>query len=250
MPSMRASDGQAIVGAALEWLREGLGPFVERQCAKRPPPAPRRADFERSNGLLKLKGKPIGQWDVLALLKFMEHMWNDVFRWVLGKSERGFAMELHDWRNDWAHQERLSADDIDRALDSATRLLRAINAKPQAAQVAALRERLAQHRRMPGPAVNPRPSSPQSRPPHGSQADAIRQYAMANYVVPWRESGGDVLTIRAGDVVREMGLRNATPNVCSALEGPKFRTLANLALVHRDGPRRSTTTTYHYRCTK
>lgn len=244
---MRASDGQAIVGAALEWLREGLVPFVEQQCAKRPPPAPRRADFERSNRLL---GKPIGQWDVLALLKFMEYMWNDVFRWVLGKSERGFAMELHDWRNDWAHQERLSTNDIDRALDSAARLLRAINAESQAAQVAELRERLAQLRRKPGPEPNPRPSSPQSSPPHGSQADAIRQYALANYVAPWRESDEDVLTIRAGDVEREMGLRSATPNVCSALEGRKFLALANLALVQRDGPRRSTTTTYHYRCTR
>ena len=85
--------------------------------------------------------------------------------------------------------------------------------------------------------------------PHGGQADAIREHALANYVVPWRESDLDVLAIRAGDVVREMGLRNATPNVCSALEGRKFLSLANLALVRRDGPRRSTTTTYHYRST-
>ena len=245
---MRASDGRAIVDEALALLGEGLGPFVERECAKRTLPAERLADFERSNS--RLKGKPISQWDVADLLKFMQYMWKDVFRCVLGPSERGFVTELQGWRNKWAHREPLPTDDIDRALDSAARLLRAINAESQAAQVAALRKRLAQPTRMPGPAVNPRPSSPQSRPPHGSQADAIRQYAMANYVVPWRESGGDVLTIRAGDVVREMGLRNATPNVCSALEGPKFRTLANLALVHRDGPRRSTTTTYHYRCTK
>ena len=72
---------------------------------------------------------------------------------------------------------------------------------------------------------------------------------MANHVLPWRESNADVLTIRAGDLEREMGLRNATPNVCSALEGRKFLALANLALVRRDGPRRSTTTTYHYRAT-
>ena len=46
------------------------------------------------------------------------------------------------------------------------------------------------------------------KPPYGSQADAIRQYALANYVVPWRESDDeDVLAIRAGDVEREMGLQ-------------------------------------------
>lgn len=131
---------------------------------------------------------------------------------------------------------------VDRALDSAARLLRAIDARSQAAQVAQLRDRVAEPRRTPNPSSNSRPNTP-----HGSQADAIRHYAMANHVAPWRESGGDLLTIRAGDIQREMGLRNATPNVCSALEGAKFLALANVALVRRDGPRRSTTTTYHYR---
>ena len=86
------------------------------------------------------------------------------------------------------------------------------------------------------------------KPSHGSQADAIRQYALANYVVPWRESDGeDVLAIRAGDVERKMGLQNVTPNVCSALKGGKFLALANLSLVRCEGPRQSTTTTYYYR---
>ena len=44
-----------------------------------------------------------------------------------------------------------------------------------------------------------------------------------------------------------MGLRQVTPNVCSALEGAKFQALANLVLVRREGPRRSTTATFHYR---
>ena len=86
------------------------------------------------------------------------------------------------------------------------------------------------------------------KPPYGSQADAIRQYALANYVVPWRESDDeDVLAIRAGDVEREMGLQNVTPNVCNALKGSKFLALANLSLVRCEGPRQSTTTTYYYR---
>ena len=248
---MQVSDGQAEIGDALGLLREALGPFVERQLVERASPT-RQADFVRSNRVLKLNGKRISQWDVAALLKFMRYMWGDVFRHVLGRSECAFVTELQDWRNKWAHQERLSTDDIDRALDSAARLLRAIDAESQAARVAELRDRLAEPRRMRGTVPSPLspPSSPQPRPPHGGQADAIRQYAMANYVLPWRETDADVLTIRAGDVERKMGLRNATPNVCSALEGRKFLALANLALVQRDGPRRSTTTTYHYRCTR
>lgn len=79
-----------------------------------------------------------------------------------------------------------------------------------------------------------------------SQADEIREYALAQYVWPWRRSGGKRLSIRAGDVVRGMRLHNATPNVCSALEGRKFQQQAGLVLVLRAGPRRSTTTTFHY----
>lgn len=242
-------------------LREGLGPFVE-QAVRGAGPTARLADFVRSNRLAaariadfarsnQLEEKRIRQWDVYALLKFMQYMWNEMFRRVLGRSERALVSELQDWRNKWAHQEEFSADDIDRTLDSAARLLRAINAESQAIEVAQLRTRLAEPRHTHLNAQSqPRvPSIPRPNPPQGGQADAIRQHAMDNHVLPWRESNADVLTIRAGDLEREMGLRNATPNVCSALEGRKFLALANLALVRRDGPRRSTTTTYHYRAT-
>ena len=236
----------ADLGPAMDLLREGLTPFVERQVAHSPPPAGNLAEFLRRN---RLEQRCMCDWDVHPLLKFMQQEWDNVFRHVLGRSERAFVTELQDWRNKWAHQERLPAEDIDRALDSAVRLLRAVNAESQAAQVASLRERLAEPRR-PHPTPNLGvQSTPRPNPPQGGQADAIRQYAMANHVLPWRESKADVLTIRAGDLEREMGLRNATPNVCSALEGRKFLALANLALVRRDGPRRSTTTTYHYRAT-
>jgi len=43
-----------------------------------------------------------------------------------------------------------------------------------------------------------------------------------------------------------MRLRNATPNVCGALGSQKFQRKAGLVLVHREGPHRSTTTTFHY----
>ncbi|MCY4468951.1 MAG: hypothetical protein OXC08_09535 [Thiotrichales bacterium] len=43
-----------------------------------------------------------------------------------------------------------------------------------------------------------------------------------------------------------MRLRNATPNVCSALASRKFQHEAAIVLVSREGPRHSTTTTFHY----
>ena len=79
-----------------------------------------------------------------------------------------------------------------------------------------------------------------------SQADEIRAYALDLYVRPWRRSKEKRLSIRAGDVVRGMRLHNATPNVCSAIGGAKFQDEAGLVLVHREGPRHSTTTTFHY----
>ena len=224
-------------------LREGLGPFVERQVRK--VPSSRLNDFVRSNRWLE--GKRIRQWDVAPLLKLMQYMWHDVFRHVLGRSERAFVTELQDWRNKWAHQDQFSAGDVDRALDSAARLLRAIAAEPQATEIVRLKGRLAEPSQPSNSMPASVPSNPSPSARHGGQADAIREYALANYVAPWRESDADTLTIRAGDVVREMGLRNVTPNVCNALEGTKFLSLANLELVRRDGPRRSTTTTYHYR---
>ena len=229
-------------------LREGLAPFVERQVAHSARLAGHLKHFVKSHR--GLEQKRISDWDVAPLLRFMDDTWDDVFRHMLGRVEHACVIELRDWRNKWAHQERLPTGDVDRTLDSAARLLRAVSAEAQAAEVAALRKRLAEPGRAyidAAPQVRVPPSSPQPKPRQGGQADAIRQYALAHYVAPWRESDADVLAIRAGDVEREMGLRNATPNVCSALEGGKFLALANLSLVGRDGPRRSTTTTFHYR---
>ena len=56
------------------------------------------------------------------------NQWNLVFRKTLGQAERTLVSELRDVRNRWAHQERLSSDDTDRALDSAARLLTAVSA--------------------------------------------------------------------------------------------------------------------------
>ena len=79
-----------------------------------------------------------------------------------------------------------------------------------------------------------------------SKADQIRAYAVEEHVRPWRRSDEKRFAIRAGDVVRGMRLRNATPNVCSALSSRKFQNEAEIVLVHRKGPRHSTTTTFYY----
>ena len=256
------SRDSAEVVRALGLLREGLGPYVEREVG-RFATRDRIEKFISSIPLRKVRDKlrkeQIREWEVAVLLNLMHRLWDDVFARTLEPLELGFVNELRGWRNKSAHQEPMTPGDVERALDTAVWLLRAVKAETQASEIARLWEsrkpanaptRSALARRSTGGSV-PRSSVPTSKPPFhsasGSQADQIRQYALENYVEPWRESGDETLAIRAGDVEREMGLRQATPNVCSALEGRKFQALANVVLVSREGPRRSTTTTYCYR---
>lgn len=117
------------VGKALELLKAGLGPFVGREI--------KAAIESNSISMDKVRGfaedpilgkKPIEEWDASGLLKLMWDTWNEVFRRTLGFSERSLVSEIRDWRNKWAHQQSISSDDADRALDSVERLLTAISA--------------------------------------------------------------------------------------------------------------------------
>lgn len=77
-------------------------------------------------------------------------------------------------------------------------------------------------------------------------SDRIREHALRCHVEPARKAGSARLTIRAGDVCRELGLRNRTPAVCSALRTRQFLERAGLELLERKGPPQSTTTRFHY----
>jgi len=116
------------VGKALDLLREGLRPFVERELKAH------HGDgwaFEVKEvlGDTRLGGnKSDTLQDVAVLLVLMDRKWGDLFRRVLGKAERSLVNELIDIRNRWAHQETFTGDDAYRALDSAGRLLAAVSA--------------------------------------------------------------------------------------------------------------------------
>src|SRR5437879_3741656 len=129
------------VGKAMELLKAGLGPFVERELenAYRAKAAAQVAMFMGDDRLLA--NRPLADWDVAALLKLMWTAWNDVFRRTLGPAERSLVSELRDHRNKWAHQQAFSGDDADRALDSTVRLLTAISA-PEADEVGKMKMEL------------------------------------------------------------------------------------------------------------
>lgn len=116
------------VGKALELLKDGLAPFIDREFKNvyKDKAATEAAGYLGEDRLLAKK--TLAEWDAAALLKLMWEAWNDVFRKVLGHAERTLVSELRDMRNRWAHQQAFSGDDAYRALDSAHRLLLAVSA--------------------------------------------------------------------------------------------------------------------------
>ena len=124
------------VGKALELLKDGLVPFVERelkvQYAQLWFDQARASVSESQADLFGAKDKP--RWDAAALLVVMWNQWNEVFKRTLGQAERTLVSELREMRNKWAHQQTFSTDDAYRGLDSAARLLTSVSA-PQAEEI-------------------------------------------------------------------------------------------------------------------
>lgn len=163
------------VGKAMNSLKEGLSPFVEREfknCYKD------RALTEAARFLGEDRisaRKAIGEWDAAGLLKLMWEAWNDVFRRTLGPAERSLVSELRDLRNKWAHQESFSSDDAYRALDSSGRLLTAISA-PQSSEIEKMKMELLRLR-----------FDEQVRTEQRKSAGTAIESAAATNLKPWRE---------------------------------------------------------------
>ena len=124
------------VGKALELLKNGLQPFVERELKEQH----KQLWFEEFKASLTSRQLSFAgtedqpRWDVATVLKVMWDQWHKVFRKVLDQSDRSIVSELRDVRNRWAHQNLFSSDDAYRALDSVSRLLATVSA-PQAGDV-------------------------------------------------------------------------------------------------------------------
>jgi len=123
-----ATSNRERIGTGLEHLAEGLRPFVlERLEATHGDRAPYAVA-----GSLRVDAQTVREdtfHDVHNLLKIMWDEWNEVFRKVLGRTERSIVSELMDVRNEWAHQKGFSLDDTYRALDSMERLLTAVSSE-------------------------------------------------------------------------------------------------------------------------
>ena len=163
------------VGKAMDLLKAGLAPFVEREFANAYKDRA-AAEAARFMGEDRLNAKrPISQWDAAALLKLMWEAWNSVFRKTLGPAERSLVSELRDHRNKWAHQQTFSSDDAYRALDSAGRLLTAVSA-PQSDEIEKMKMELLRLR-----------FDEQVRGEKRKSAGTAIESAATGSIKPWRE---------------------------------------------------------------
>ena len=164
------------VGKALDLLKEGLGPFVDREV--KGALESRRLDAFKLRDYAEdpvLANKPTSEWDVAGLLRLMWATWNEVFRTILGPAERSLVSELRGHRNKWAHQESFTSDDAYRALDSVGRLLAAVSA-PQSDELERLKMELLRVR-----------FDEQARGERRRQAGTAVGSAAAAGLKPWRE---------------------------------------------------------------
>lgn len=77
-------------------------------------------------------------------------------------------------------------------------------------------------------------------------ANKIRSYAYETFIRSALESGKAEIQIRAGDVHKDMGLKNRMPAVCGALDSRIFQTEFGLQLSRREGPRQGANAEFRF----
>ena len=165
------------IGKALELLKDGLRPFVERELKAEH----QQLWFDQFKAALSPQQLSFAgtaeepNWDIATVLSVMWGQWNQVFRKTLGQAERTLVSELRDVRNRWAHQNPMSYDDVYRALDSAARLLAAVSA-PEAAEVEKMKMEVLRLR-----------FDEQARGEKRKSAGTAIESAAATGLKPWRE---------------------------------------------------------------
>src|SRR6202162_5085618 len=163
------------VGKAMDLLKQGLGPFVDREFTNA---YKERAGAEAIRYLGEdrlLAKKAIPEWDAAGLLKLMWEAWNDVFRRTLGPAGRSVVSDLRALRNKWGHKHTFSGDDASRAFDSAGRLLAAVSA-PQSDEIEKMKMELLRLR-----------FDEQVRAEKRKSAGTAIESAAASNLKPWRE---------------------------------------------------------------
>lgn len=171
------------VGKMMDLLQEGLRPFVERELR-----AKYGKEWEsKALDCLRTEEGLADFVDVASLLTVMKGLWTPVFKPTLGKALFPVVMELKDVRNRWAHQQAFTTEDAYRALDSGHRLLTAVSAADQAAEVDGHRQALLRDR-----------FQEQARRDQKKAAAAPIQGTPIDRYAPWREIAVPHPDVRSG----------------------------------------------------
>lgn len=132
---------RARLDAGLRILRRGLATFLETEFRSKY----REQALQKAKSFLSPDGQetrrdpgPIAKWDVADLLKLLFNAWIALFGDTFEKSDRSLVAELQGVRNRWAHQQEMSPEWVDRALQSAQFLLE-LYGLPDAEDLASLR---------------------------------------------------------------------------------------------------------------
>lgn len=127
-----------LIDRGMRCLASGLGPFVDQQMRAAFPGDKDWIDALIDRDPRYQAGRRYSLSDPRFLLRVITEQ-SRLFRDRLSRVEQGYATELRDAGNRWAHGESFSADDTFRALDTMERLLSAVGAGEQADEVHRLR---------------------------------------------------------------------------------------------------------------
>ncbi|HPL69728.1 MAG: Swt1 family HEPN domain-containing protein [Anaerolineaceae bacterium] len=133
------------VGRILDQLKAGLLPFILREYQQAYP----RSwvdEIDRTLTTVAYQGlsvearadsmRLIEEIDVQGCLNLMWRQWNELFQEKLGHNGRSYVSELIGARNEWAHGTGFSLDEARRIADTASLLLKAVNAPEEEQKVA------------------------------------------------------------------------------------------------------------------
>jgi hypothetical protein len=81
-------------------------------------------------------------------------------------------------------------------------------------------------------------------------SDRVRDHVKRKYIDPAKKEGKKSLSIRAGDIHKELGFSRRIPVVCSALRSRRLQKNCDIVLTYVGGPNNSTNTTFTYKLKK
>jgi len=137
---MAATSNHARVGRAIEIVAGALEPWIDGVVSPKLPPGTAWTDLlAQKDGRTGWTYSPSDLQCQLRLITERMGSLGFLFNGVLSRGEQNLAGEMRDTRNSWAHTSSFNIDDTYRALDTAERLLRAINAPTEADEIGAMR---------------------------------------------------------------------------------------------------------------